>query len=132
MRKVIALLLSASLFASGCATAGAPRVAQPAPSDRALLAGYVSQLPVGSRVRVDLVGGKVVKGTLMKATDTSIVVQRRTRMPEPPDEFTLDKVASVQVEPANSTGKAIAIGAAAGAAAVVGALLILAAIFADD
>jgi hypothetical protein len=131
MRRLIALLTCASLLASGCASTGATRVQAPT-SDRTLLASYVRQLPVGSRVRVDLVDGKVVKGTLMKATDTSIVVQRRTRLPEPPDEFMLEKVASVQIESGNSTGRTIAIGAAAGAAAVFGALLILAAIFADD
>jgi hypothetical protein len=133
MRRCLALLTCASLLVSGCATAGAPRVQAPAsPADRSLLAGYVRQLPVGARVRVDLSDGTVVKGTLMQASEASIVVQRRTRIPEPPDTLGLDRVTAVQLEPNGGPGRAIAIGAAAGAAAALGVFLILAAIFAGD
>lgn len=134
MRKLLALLTCASLLASGCASSGgATRVQAPAsPVDRALLAEYVRGLPLGSHVRVDLTNGHVVKGTLMKATDTVVVVQRRTRIPEAPDEIPFDQVTAVQLQSNGGPGKAIAIGAAAGAAAALGVLLVLAAIFSGD
>lgn len=131
MRRLLALIASASLLVSGCATAGGPCVQTPAsPADRSVLANYVKQLPVGSRVKVVLTDGRTVKGTLMSATDASIVVQRRTRIPEPPDELVLDRVLAVQLESGGGPGRSIAIGAAAGAAAALGVFLILAAIFA--
>jgi hypothetical protein len=133
MRKLLALLTCASLLVSGCATAGATRVpASPSPVNRDLLAEFVHGLPLGSNVRVDLTNGHVIKGTLMKATDTVLVVQRRTRIPEPPDEIAFDQVTAVQLQANGGPGKAIAIGAAAGAAAALGVLLILAAIFSGD
>ena len=134
MRKLLALITCASLFVSGCATTGAPRLQAPrSPVDPGLLASYVKQLPIGSRVRADLTNGHTVKGTLMKATDTSIVVQRRTRIPEAPDELLLSTVLAVQVEAGNGgTARTVWAAAAAGAGAALGVLLVLAAIFADD
>lgn len=134
MRKLLALVTIGSLLASGCASAGAPRVQTSAatPADPALFASYVKQLPIGSRVRVDLAGGKRIKGTLMKAGDTAIVVQPRTRIPEPPVEVPLATVVAVELEQGGGTGRAIGIAAAAGAGAALAVLLVLAAIFAGD
>lgn len=139
-RQAIALTLSAALM-SGCATTGGPWMAvgrQPdasavqTPANRSVLAEYVQKLQPGTRVRVDRVSGKAVKGTLMKATDTTIVVQARTRVPEPPIEIPLADVLAVTPERSNGgVGKAIGIGAAAGAAAALGTILILIAVFSD-
>lgn len=134
MRKLLALLTCASLLASGCATAAGPRVRTPAsPVDPGLLASYVKQLPIGSRVRVDLTNGHTVKGTLMKATETSIIVQRRARIPEPPEDLPLATVAAVQIDTnTGGAGRAIWVGAAAGAGGALALFLVLAAIFAGD
>jgi hypothetical protein len=138
-RQTIALTLCAALM-SGCASAGRPRVAsaaqnQPAVSrsgtDPAVMAEYVQKLQLGIRVRVDLVNGKTVKGTLMKATDRAIIVQTRTRLPEPPIELPLGDIAAVTPDSSNGVGRAIGIGAAAGAAAALGVILLLIAVFSD-
>lgn len=138
-KQTIALTLCAALV-SGCASTGGPRVtsgaqSQPAVSrpatDPAVMAEYVQKLQLGTRVRVDLVNRKSVKGTLMKATDRAIVVQTRTRLPEPPFELPLTDILSVTPESSNGVGRAIGIGAAAGAAASLGVLLLLVAVFSD-
>jgi hypothetical protein len=138
-RHAIAMTLSAAL-ASGCATTGGGRLAvtQPAQNgasanggEQAVLAEYVQRLPAGMRIRVDRTGGAVVKGTLMKASDAGIVVQRRTRVPEPPLEIPMADVLAVTPESSNGIAKAIGIGAAAGAAAALGTILILVAAFSD-
>ena len=134
MRRLFALLTCASLLVSGCATTGAPRVQAPAsPVDRGLLASYVKQLAIGARVQVELTDHHTIKGTLMKAGDPSIVVQRRTRVPEPPEELPLATIVSVELDTSSGgTGRAIWAGAAAGAAGALAVFLILAAIFAGD
>ena len=137
-RHAIAMLLAAAL-ASGCATTGGSRLAVTPPAqsgasakgEQAVLAEYVQRLPAGMRVRVDRTGGEVVKGTLMKASDAGIVVQRRTRVPEPPLEIPMADVLAVTPESSNGIAKAIGIGAAAGAAAALGTILILVAAFSD-
>ena len=134
MRRLFAVLTCASLLAPGCASSGTPRVQTPeSPVDRGLLASYVRQLPIGSHVRVALTDGHSIKGTLMKAGDTSLVVQRHTRVPEPPDELPLANVASVELDTnTGSATRAIWVGVAAGAGSALAVFLILAAIFAGD
>lgn len=138
-RPLIALTVCAALV-SGCATAGgarmayAPQAQAGAPrsaADQALLAEYAQKLQPGTKVRVDRMNGKPVKGTLMKASDTAVVIQPRTRLPEPPIEIPLAEVLAVTPEKSNGVGKAIGIGAAAGAAAALGTILILIAAFSD-
>jgi len=139
MRRVLAVVLAAAL-ANGCATAAGPRYqVYPAPrppaADRAatLLADYVTQLPIGAPVRVTLLDGHRLRGTLMKTSPQGIVVRLRTRIPEPPVELALDRVAAVDVENGNggSVAKSIAIGIGAGVAGVLGVFAILAAIYGD-
>ena len=133
MRRWLVLSLCFSL-ASGCATAGTSRV-EPAtsPVDPVLLASYVRQLPVGSRVRVNLVGGQTLSGTLMQATASAIVVQRATRIPEPPETLPLARVAAVRPDTnAGNPARAIMIGAIAGAGGALAVFLVLAALLAGD
>src|SRR5215217_7774970 len=124
MTRIIATILCTALVSSACASAGGARIAAgPAASverpDAALLASYVKQLPIGSRVRVALVGGHSLEGTLMKADDTGIVVQRATRIPEPPQQVAIDRIAAVGLETGSSVGKTIGVGIAAGAGGAV-------------
>jgi hypothetical protein len=131
VKQAVALVLCATVASGGCASAGRTRVeSSPAfgPTERAEMADYVQKLPAGSRVRVERVAGGAVKGTLMKASDTSILVQRNTRMPEAPMDIPLEQVTRVTLDTGSSTGKAIAIGAAVGAAATFGVLLLIAAL----
>lgn len=131
---IVAVLLSVSLATSGCASSRGHAQGAPPPTPRPgadVMAAYVRQLPVGSRVRVTLADGRTLHGTLMNTGDP-IVLQKRTRIPESPVEVALDSVRAVEVESKNGgAGRAIALGAAAGAASALGVLMVLAAIFAD-
>jgi hypothetical protein len=135
--RPLALLVIVTMLASACATAGAagpPSLAAPTTSrpDRQVLRAYVQKLPAGARVRASLVTGKTVKGTLIDATDAGIVVQKRTRIPEPPVAIAIEQIRSVEIDaPGGGIGKAVAIGAAAGAGAALGVILLLAAMFSD-
>ena len=137
MRRAFTVLLD-------CRAAGArmcdssmsdTRFAQPRSTslpDRALLTAYLERLPAGSRVRARLAGGDTVRGTLMQATAKGIVLQPRTRIPEPPLTIPIERIKAVEIDTSSGTGRAVAIGAAAGGAAALGVILILAAIFAGD
>ncbi len=138
MKRMIALLLCSALAAPGCATAGAAgatsaRTSERRITDRAVLAEYVQKLPAGSAIRVERADGRTLRGTLMKATDRSLIVQPRTRIPEPAVEVALDDVLSVTPDSqnGNNLGKAIGVGAAAGAGAALAVFLIIIAVFSD-
>jgi hypothetical protein len=138
MKRAIALLLSAALVASGCATSRGPRVqtAPQAPTtakDRAVLADFARSLPSGSRVRARVVGNDTVKGTLLKVSDDAIVIQPRARVAESPLEIPFSTLVSLEPEtPTGGVGRAVAIGALAGAGAALGTILLLALVFAGD
>jgi hypothetical protein len=136
VRRAVALMMCTVLVAPGCATTRAARVQTPghtAAADASMLAEYVQKLTPGSAVRVERTAGRSVRGTLIKATDRSVVVQPRTRLPEPPVEVALGEVLSVTPESPRGSNfaKAIAAGAAAGAGAALGIFLILVAAYSD-
>ena len=140
MRSFLSLLLATTLAVPGCATARAAHAridpgtsAQRAAADPKVMADYVRQLPVGSRVRLARANGDEIRGTLMKNDGDPLVVQRRTRIPEPPIEVPLRDVMALELDttPNGNPGRAIAIGAAAAASATLGILLLLAAIYSD-
>jgi hypothetical protein len=134
-RQTLALALCCALVTTGCASAAGPRIAQ-APAarvqDSGTLADYVQRLAAGSKVRVEKTDGTSFRGTLMKATPESILVQKNTRVPERPVEIPMDQLTRVTLDTGSSMGKTVAIGVGAGVAATFGVLLILAAIFAGD
>ena len=141
MRQVLCLILTAALALSGCASARATdnriyttRAATSGrqPIDPKVMADYIRQLPVGSRVRLSRVKGDDIRGTLMKNDGDPVVIQRRARVPEAPIAVPLQEVLAVELDvPANGNpARTIAIGAGAAAAATLGVLLVLAAVFA--
>jgi len=92
----------------------------------------VQRLPAGSTVRVERTDGTSVRGTLMKATGGVVVVQKNTRIPEPPVEVPMAQVARVTLNGNGmGTGKAIGIGIASGAGAFLAILGIFALTFSD-
>lgn len=126
-------MICVTLAAPACAGAGRMRVTA-GPADGAVLAEFLQKLPPGAAVRVDRTGGTTLRGTLMKASSQSLIVQPRTRIPEPAVEIPLTEVLRVTPEGSNGSnlGKAIGIGVAAGAGAALSVFLILFAIFADS
>lgn len=138
VRQMMCLILCSSMMASACATAGTPRVA-PSPvgpqgtASRSALVDYVQKLSPGTLVRVNRTQGHSVHGTLLKATDQSVFVQPKTRLPEAIVEIPVDEILAVTPESkhGNSVGRAIGLGAAAGAAATITLLMILIAVAGD-
>lgn len=130
--RAVAVLVTASLLA-GCASAGGVRAPAPfGPEDRRAIAEFVQRLPVGSQVRVERSTGRTTRGTLMSATADAIVVQPATRLPEAPVTIPTSEILRVTLDAGSGgLGRSIAIGAAIGAGATFGVLLLLAAIFAD-
>jgi hypothetical protein len=138
LQRTIAAMLCATLAAAGCATTGttptAPAyVGPPSNATRSVLVEYTQKLPPGTLVRVARSPGHSIRGTLMKATDQSLFLQPKTRIPEPTIEIPFDDVVAVTPEPknGNSVGRAIGAGAAAGAAAALSIILIIIAVAGD-
>jgi hypothetical protein len=136
MKRLIAFMVIAALTAPGCAARTPDTVRASAPGsdsrrDRSVMLDYIRQLPVGSRVKVTRADGKVLRGTLMRRDTDPIVLQLRTRLPEAPVEIAVRDIARLEIQKGGSVGRAIAIGAAAGAGASLGVFFVLVAIFAD-
>jgi hypothetical protein len=122
MRRLVALALSTALAAPGCASVNA----------RPQTGAIASYRTDSQRVRVKVTSGDTIRGTLVKTTDTSVILQPRTRIAEPLIEVPFDKLAALEQEmPSSSAGRAIAIGAAAGAGAALGIIMLLIAIASD-
>jgi hypothetical protein len=119
LRKTLALVLVSALVTSGCASASGGRIPAAAPPvvDAAAMAEYVQKIPSGSRVKVERTNGDSMRATLMKTTASAIVVQRNTRVPEPPVEIPIAEVARLTIDHGTGTSvaKSIGIGIAAGA-----------------
>ena len=141
-QKMLALALSVTVAAPGCASArlSGPPVAVPMsmPSadqgiDPATLAEYLRTIRIGSTITVERIDGRSMRATLLKVTDRSLTVQEKTRSPEPAVEIPLTDI--LRVTPAGKNGhsvaKAIGIGAAAAGGAVLAIFLILVAAYAD-
>jgi hypothetical protein len=135
---MLSLVLAGLVALPGCASAvrHQRRDLQPgvkAPMvDAMLMSDYIRQLPIGSRVRVTLAGGRGIRATLMKHDTDPIVVQRRTRLPEPPIEIPVSDILAMELDtPNGGMGRHIAVGAAAAAGVTLGVLLLIAAVVAD-
>jgi len=81
--------------------------------------------PLGSRIRIQMIDGKRVTGTLMRIDDASVMLKKNTRLPEPAVVVNFDRIVNIEREPGGiGWGKAIAIGAAAGVGAILTILVI--------
>ena len=83
-------------------------------------------IPLGSRVKVQTLDGKTIKGTLMRADDTAVMVKKNTRRPEPAVLVPYDRLSNLerQHEGGMSVAKAVAIGLATGAGVIVSMFVI--------
>jgi hypothetical protein len=135
LKKMVAALVCAAFATTGCASAGGQRIPQSAPGapvqDKAVLADYVQRLSPGSKVRVEQTDGTSFRGTLMRATPQSILVQKNTRVPEAPIEIPLERLTRLTLDNGSTVGRSVAVGVGAGVAATFGVLLLLAALLGD-
>ena len=131
MKKMTAATLTAILFLhSSQAVWGQVQFSGTGQTSN-LVGEFVSRLPVGTHVRLKLDDGATFRGTLMGVEDDAIIVKRRTRLPEPPIRLTLNRIVDADVQRGSGMGNVIAIGAAVGAGATFGVLLLLAAVVGD-
>ena len=135
LKQLTAGLLCGALATTGCASSGmrAAQAPQAPVFDQQVMKDYVDKLPAGSKVRVEQTDGRSFRGTLMSTTATAVVVQKNTRVPEPPVEVPIARVARLTLDTPSgaSSGRAIGIGIAAGIGATLGFLAILAAALGD-
>ena len=135
-RRMITVALAIVIAAPGCATGGVRTAApaEPRVTDPALFREFLERLPAGTAVRVQRRNADPVRGTLMRVSEDRIVVQPRTRIPEPPVEVLLADILSVEPERHGggpSFAKAIGAGAAAGAGAALAVFLVLVSLIDD-
>jgi hypothetical protein len=135
LEKTVALVASVAIATSSCASASGPGLAvdlQAPGMDRAVLVDYLQRLPAGTRVRVERIEGTSFRGTLMRASPQSIVVQKHTRLPEAPISVSVDQLARVTLDSTGSSiAKTIGIGVASGAATSLGVFLLLLMLYGD-
>lgn len=131
MTRALAVILSAAL-ATNCAAAAYQRGPTAAPGPQPVVTSeYLRAMPVGTLVKVQLTDGETVRGDLMLVRDAEIVIQPRTRIHVPPRTIALERVVGVEIQRENNMARAIAVGAAVGAAAAISVFLALLAAFAD-
>jgi hypothetical protein len=138
MKRVLSLVLAVLIALPGCAGVAMHqrRDLQPGVKtsrvDAMVMSDYIRQLPIGSRVRVTCTDRKTMRATLIKHDTDPIVVQRRTRLPEPPIEIPVSDILAVELDtPNGGSARQIAVGAAAAAGVVLGVLLLIAAVVSD-
>jgi hypothetical protein len=82
-------------------------------------------IPLGTRVRVQTIEGKRFSGTLMRVDSNVLLVKKNTRHPEPAVLVSFDDVTKLerQKEGGIHLGKAMAVGAATAAGAMLTIIL---------
>ena len=112
-------------FTIACILALPPAAAaqQPVPIDveTAGMRQVASAIPLGSRVKVQLQSGRRLTATLLAIEADAIIVKRDARVPEPAVTIAFSELAHLQRDQKSGFGlaKAIGIGVAAGASAIL-------------
>lgn len=110
--RTTAIVLIASLFTLSASNA----FAQEAASWRKV----AETVPLGSKVKVQTFEGKRVKGTLMHVDASGVTIKKNTRLPEAGVLVTYDAIAHIERDHGGMNwAKALGIGAAAGAGAIL-------------
>jgi hypothetical protein len=87
---------------------------------------FVRSIQAGSRIRLETVQGRTLRGTLVHATGDDVFVERNTRLPVPIEKVPLADIARITLDNPSSNSKLVAIGAAIGAGAAIGVVWIIA------
>lgn len=115
-----AFALIISLFALGVNSAFAQE------QDATAWHKVAEAIPLGNKVKVQLVDGKRISGTLMRVDSSHIMIRRSTRRPEAPMTIHLDDISQLERDHGGGTnvGKAIGIGLATGAGVILSLFII--------
>jgi hypothetical protein len=127
--RLISLAVILSVLASGSAAAAEPRrltAATPIQQNEAETWRKVAEaIPLGSKVKIQTLENKRISGTLMRVDNTTVTLKRNTRRPEAATAVNFEDIAKMERDHGGGVniGKAIAIGAATGAAAMITLIL---------
>ena len=119
--RVVAIVLITSIFGLGVGNAYAQQ------DESTAWRKVAETIPLGSKVKVQIDYGKRVSGTLMRVDETSIMVKRNTRRPEPAVVVPFDEIGKLERDlgqGGTNIAKAIGIGLAAGAGVFFSLILI--------
>ena len=123
----MALILS--VLASGSAVAAEPRrrtaATQTQQNEAETWRKVAEAIPLGSKVKIQTLENKRISGTLMRVDSTTVMLKRNTRRPEAATAVNFADIAKMERDHGSGVniGKAIAIGAATGAAAMITLIL---------
>lgn len=117
-------LIVTTLVSTIATTAAAQSVA--APVEPAVWRTFAASLPAGALVKMRLQTGERFTATLIEVQAEALLLQPKTRASVPPQSVRYTSIVAMeQAERGNAgLGKAIAIGAASGAAVFVGLLML--------
>jgi hypothetical protein len=101
--------------------AAAPQKTVTTDTEARALREMAAAIPLGSRVKVQTQDGKRVDGTVMSVSADALIIKKRTRVPEPAITIPLAELARLELKTNEgmSIGKAIGIGVATGASAIL-------------
>ena len=130
MKQIISSFVIVTLLMSGVAAAQIS--ADPSGRSHDYWMKYTERLPIGSTVRVRTTDGRRMTAVLAIVDDNGITLELKTRVPEPPRHVPFSDLQQVELKQnGSSLGKAVAIGAAVGAASFFGVMLIVFAALGD-
>jgi hypothetical protein len=147
MTRLIAVTLAAVLATQGCAaTVRGARVHSVAPSgpsgeragseqaraDAADMRKYAQAIPPGTVVVVRTAAGRSFEGALMGAEEEALLLQPRTRVPEPPVRIPYSDVQAIELKPVGRSANGVFWAAFAGGAAGILAVLVTMVALVDD
>jgi hypothetical protein len=120
MRATVAWVMAMMLLISPALAVAAQKEIAPA-MEAAAFKQMAAAIPLGSRVKVQTKTGRRMTATLMSVSDEAVIVKRAARMPEPAVTIPFAELARLQIDQGNgmSIGKAIGIGLASGAGAIL-------------
>ena len=127
MRAITALVL-ASVIGVGPSSAAAAQQAASIAEEAQALKEMAAAIPLGSRIKVHIREGRRMTATLMRVTEDAIVVKRESRVPESAVTIRFDELARLQRDDRKggfTIGKAIGVGLAAGAGAILTLFVIM-------
>jgi hypothetical protein len=119
MQRITSLLVAFAI-ATYPAVAAAQQEASPA-IEAAAFKQMAAAIPLGSRVKLQTRAGRRLTATLMSVSDAAVIVQRASRVPEPAVTVPFTELARLQRDDRNglSVAKAIGVGLASGAGAIL-------------
>jgi hypothetical protein len=110
--RVTAIALIVSLFTLSAGNVFAQEAAQ--------WRKVAEAVPLGTKVKIQTFEGKRVSGTLMRVDETGVAIKKNTRLPEAAVVVTYDSIANIERDHGGMNwAKALGIGAAAGAGAIL-------------